>query len=78
MAKQFRGTIEKWYVIDGFRDDAYIIAGWITPEKDEERHYQGFMPGRSTTISTSAVVKQTEDEVETLNSIYKLGKKRDD
>lgn len=72
MNKPFRGTIENWSVLR-YRD-AEAITGVITCLDDEERWGQGFYPERTTTITTSRIVKREKDRVETLNSVYALGK----
>lgn len=69
MSKKFRGAIENWKVVDWCKSTGEkVVTGNIF--SDEDRFEDG------TFIRTSAIVKldYENNKLETLNSIYDLGK----
>jgi hypothetical protein len=72
MNKRIGGTINNWWINDTlFGKDSPVVMGRL---QDDSKW------GESTLIRTSTIVSINEDEteLETLNTIYKLGEKRVD
>ena len=67
MTKRTGGTIENWSIVDYFGSGRNVIVGDVYGDSNWS---EGFA------IRTSEIVKIAEDnsEVETLNTVYKLGK----
>lgn len=67
MSKRIGGTIENWRIIDYFGNSSDVIVGTVY---GDDNWPDGFY------LRTSLIVNISEDktEVETLNTVYKLGK----
>jgi hypothetical protein len=71
MDKPFRGTIHHW-AKRPMNNGSFYVIGYITVLPSDERFPQ-YVGRTDTPIRTSKVIKFTDDEIETRNSIYKLG-----
>lgn len=65
MSKRIGGTLENWKLIDFYTSGELVIVGDVYGDDNwrEGEH-----------IRTSRIVSLTQDTVETLNTVYKLGK----
>lgn len=77
MGKKYGGKIINWYKEDWpeFKDTwgpslGFVIHGYLEGEDPTGRGFAGYP------LRTSMVVKFSETQIETLNTIYDLGEKR--